>query len=135
MVSEKIHVVRGRLAVIVCSQEGVLRKLEIEKLISNLTSQSEKTRQSALISLAKSPPERVLGPLADLILEHDSTEVYAICLDLLERFEAVAAMAEVRADGWFEEVQKRISHVDEICNVMGERLLHTRLFWASRFVP
>ncbi|MCP4605509.1 MAG: hypothetical protein GY847_34145 [Proteobacteria bacterium] len=73
--------------------------------------------------MAEQPPEHILGPVADLLLEDSSDRVQGTCLDLLERLGAVVSLAEVRSDGWFEQFGQQITHFDKICQVMGDRFL------------
>ncbi len=80
-------------------------------------------RESALIALTEQPIENILGPVADLILEDSSDRAHGTCLDLLERIGAVVTLADIRADGWFEQFGKQISQIDKICEVIGERFL------------
>ena len=61
--------------------------------------------------------------MANLLIEDCTDEVQGACLDLLERLGAVASLADVRADGWFQQFGAKISNFDRICAIMGERFL------------
>ena len=91
--------------------------------MTKLASTSARARESALQALAEHPAENVIGPVAELLLEDSSDHVQATCLDLLEGLGAVVSLADVRADGWFEQFGAQISQFDKICEVMGERFL------------
>ncbi len=92
-------------------------------LIADLSSDSENTRTAAVSALQEMPLERFIEPLGELLLEEPSEETVALCLDLLERFDAVVSMAEIRADGWFDQVKSQISQIRELDEAIGEHFL------------
>lgn len=95
----------------------------VEKLIAKLTSSVQRQREAALLSLLEQPPEKLLEPVSELLLEQHDEAILAHCLDLLEKMGAVVSLAEVRTDGWFEQLGARIKNFDRICEVMGSRFL------------
>ncbi len=107
---------------LVLVEEGAIQST-IPKLVAKLASTSDRERESALIALTQQPAESVLGPVADLILEDSSDHVQAACLDLLERIGGVVPLAEIRADGWFEQLGNQIGQFDRICDVLGAHFL------------
>ncbi len=92
-------------------------------MISDLASESDRTREAALIALGEQPASSVLKPLADLMIEDSSHFVHGACLDLMERFGAVVSLSEVRLDGWFDQLSEEISNFDKIGSIVGKRFL------------
>ena len=97
--------------------------MEVEKLLDNLAADTENVRRAALDSLYSLPPRQLLPGVAELLLTSESADVCADCLDLLDRCEASVSLADVRMDGWFEQISKRVNNLAEISSVMGERFL------------
>jgi hypothetical protein len=75
------------------------------------------------VALADHPVEKVIGPVADLLLDDASPTTQGACLDALERLGAVVNLQEVRTDGWFERLREQISNFQSVCEVMGDRFL------------
>ena len=97
--------------------------MDIDRLIADITSDSENKRISAVEKLAQIPPESVLPKLGEVILEVGTPEVVGACFDVMEKFESSVSMAEVRMDGWFDQISKHITHLEEITAVLGARFL------------
>lgn len=97
--------------------------MRVDMLIADLSSDSEKTRTTAIAALQEMSLGGFIEPLGDLLLEQPSEETVALCLDLLERFDAVASMAGIRADNWFDQVRSRIRQIRELDEVIGEHFL------------
>lgn len=95
----------------------------VDKLVTRLASQSERKREGALVALLDHPPDKVVGAVADLLLDDASPTTQGACLDVLERLGAVFNLQEIRSDGWFERLGKQITSFQAVCEVMGERFL------------
>jgi tetratricopeptide (TPR) repeat protein len=97
--------------------------LEVEELMGKSENDTEQVRRSTLEALCAEPSEKTLIRTADLLLTAESADVCADCLDVLDRLEASAPMAEVSMNGWFEQIARRVNNFDEISAIMGERFL------------
>lgn len=97
--------------------------MDVEKLIDRLGDNAESVRRAAMDALYELPPEQLLPSVSALLLTSESGDVCADCLDLLDRFEASASLADVRMDGWFKQIASRVNNLAEISAVMGEHFL------------
>ncbi len=80
-------------------------------------------RESALLKISEHPVEVVAPLVAELIIDDSSEVTQATCLDLLERMGAAVSLAEIRAEGWLDQIGERIERFDQICEIMGQRFL------------
>lgn len=76
-----------------------------------------------MLTLADLPVESTLGPMAEMLLTQVDPWVQAAALDLLERHNAVASVANLRLDGWFEKIAAHIDNFQRISELLGERFL------------
>ena len=97
--------------------------MDVDKLIDKLGNDTDAIRRTAMEALAGMPPEKTLAQVASLLLRCESGDVCADCLDLLDRFEASASLAEIRMDGWFDQIAGRIPNLSDIAAIMGEHFL------------
>jgi hypothetical protein len=97
--------------------------VDVDKLLKRLNSDSPAARREAMADLLSLAPETLIGPTADFLLAAESPDLCADCLDILDRCEASASLAEVRMNGWFLEIMGRVNNLADIIAVMGERLL------------
>lgn len=75
------------------------------------------------MALTDHPADKVLGPVADLLLDDASPTTQGACLDALERLGGLVNLRQIRADGWFEQLSAQINNFDSVCAVMGDHFL------------
>ncbi len=98
-------------------------EMKIDELFRKLKSDALSDRRFAKEQISALGPQKTLTLTAELLVKTDSEEICADCLDLLIGFEAAISMANVRADGWFEQLSLKIENFADISAIMGERFL------------
>lgn len=97
--------------------------MEVEDLKDKTGNNAEQARRSALDALAAEPVEKIITQTVDLLLTAESADACADYLEILDRIEASAPMAETTMNGWFGQIARRVNNFDEIAAIMGERFV------------